>query len=141
MIAPHRRRYLTYASILIWTQRDNVLELMILILLFFGLLSFLVNCLGRSLETRLRMPGYGHYLPFPDWLKVTLGLALPASANVAEVFRGAVASIPATQWEAARSLGFGRGQILRTIILDPGGRRMPCGCSTCARAWPTGPPI
>ncbi|SEJ28053.1 amino acid ABC transporter membrane protein 1, PAAT family [Azotobacter beijerinckii] len=50
----------TYASILIWTQRDNVLELMILILLFFGLLSFLVNCLGRRLETRLRMPGYGH---------------------------------------------------------------------------------
>ncbi|SEJ28032.1 amino acid ABC transporter membrane protein 2, PAAT family [Azotobacter beijerinckii] len=66
----------------------------------------------------------GHYLPFPDWLKVTLGLALPASANVAEVFRGAVASIPATQWEAARSLGFGRGQILRTIILPQCCKRM-----------------
>ncbi|MBB3103332.1 amino acid ABC transporter permease [Azomonas macrocytogenes] len=51
---------ITYASILIWTQRDNVLELMILILLFFGLLSFIVNCLGRGLEARLRMPGYGH---------------------------------------------------------------------------------
>ena len=51
---------ITYASILIWTQRDNVLELMILILAFFGVLSFLVSCLGRSLEARWRMPGYGH---------------------------------------------------------------------------------
>lgn len=50
----------TYASIMIWTQRDNVLELMILILLFFGALTFAVNHLGRRLEARLRMPGYGH---------------------------------------------------------------------------------
>ncbi len=26
------------------------------------------------------------YVSFPDWVKVTLGLALPASANVAEIF-------------------------------------------------------
>ena len=45
---------------MIWTQSDNVLELMILILSFFGLLSFTVNCVGRWLEARLRMPGYGH---------------------------------------------------------------------------------
>ncbi|WP_419736264.1 amino acid ABC transporter permease [Pseudomonas sp. COR18] len=51
---------ITYASIMIWTQSDNVLELMILILSFFGLLSFIVNCVGRYLEARLRMPGYGH---------------------------------------------------------------------------------
>ncbi|SDT29466.1 amino acid ABC transporter membrane protein 1, PAAT family [Pseudomonas asplenii] len=51
---------ITYASIMIWTQSDNVLELMILILSFFGLLSFIVNCIGRFLEARLRMPGYGH---------------------------------------------------------------------------------
>ncbi len=50
----------TYASIMIWTQSDNVIELMILLLAFFGLLSFVVNCVGRALETRLRMPGYGH---------------------------------------------------------------------------------
>jgi polar amino acid transport system permease protein len=50
----------TYASIMIWTQRDNVLELMILILLFFGALTYVVNRAGRWLETRLRMPGYGH---------------------------------------------------------------------------------
>lgn len=41
--------------------------------------------------------------PFPDWVKVVLGLALPTSANVAEIFRGAIQSIPAAQWEAAQS--------------------------------------
>jgi polar amino acid transport system permease protein len=51
---------ITYASIMIWTQSDNVLELMFLLLAFFGLLSFVVNCAGRVLEARLRMPGYGH---------------------------------------------------------------------------------
>jgi polar amino acid transport system permease protein len=51
---------ITYASIMIWTQSDNVLELMILLLGFFGLLSLVVNCVGRFLEARLRMPGYGH---------------------------------------------------------------------------------
>jgi polar amino acid transport system permease protein len=66
----------------------------------------------------------GQYLPFPDWLKVTVGLALPASANVAEIFRGAIASIPSTQWEAARSLAFERGQIFRSIILPQCFKRM-----------------
>ncbi|MGW7771600.1 amino acid ABC transporter permease [Pseudomonas machongensis] len=66
----------------------------------------------------------GTWVAFPDWLKVTMGLALPASANVAEIFRGAVASIPATQWEAARSLAFSRGQIFSSIILPQCLRRM-----------------
>ncbi|KIH83716.1 amino acid ABC transporter permease [Pseudomonas batumici] len=65
-----------------------------------------------------------HYLPFPDWLKVTVGLALPASANVAEIFRGAIGSIPGTQWEAARSLAFSRGQLFRSIILPQCFKRM-----------------
>lgn len=64
------------------------------------------------------------YLPFPDWLKVTVGLALPASANVAEIFRGAIGSIPSTQWEAARSLAFDREQIFRSIILPQCFKRM-----------------
>jgi polar amino acid transport system permease protein len=49
----------TYASIMIWTQRDNVLELILLILLYFSLLTWLVSLAGRWLEQRLRMPGYG----------------------------------------------------------------------------------
>lgn len=49
----------TYESIMIWSQRDNVLELLLLILLWFGLLTWLVSVAGRRLEHRLRMPGYG----------------------------------------------------------------------------------
>ncbi|MFT4068104.1 amino acid ABC transporter permease [Paraburkholderia sp.] len=67
---------------------------------------------------------FGTTLPFPDWLKVTLALALPASANIAEVFRGAVASIPTTQWEAAGSLAFSHAQILLHIVLPQCVRRM-----------------
>lgn len=66
----------------------------------------------------------GRYLPFPDWLKVTVGLALPASAYAAEIFRGAIQSIPSAQWEAARSLAFTRLQQLRFIILPQCLRRM-----------------
>ena len=70
----------------------------------------------------------GHWVAFPDWVKVTIGLALPASANVAEIFRGAIGSIPGTQWEASRSLAFTRGQIFRSIILPQCFKRMlpPC---------------
>lgn len=57
------------------------------------------------------------YLPFPDWIKATIGLALPASAHIAEIFRGAVQSIPSAQWEASSSLAFSRTQTLRWIIL------------------------
>jgi polar amino acid transport system permease protein len=49
----------TYQSIMIWTQRDNVLELMLLMLLFFGLLTWLVNLAGRRLEQYWSLPGYG----------------------------------------------------------------------------------
>lgn len=63
-------------------------------------------------------------VPFPDWIKVVLGLALPASANVAEIFRGAIQSIPSAQWEAAQSLAFRRSQIFRLIVLPQCLRRM-----------------
>lgn len=67
----------------------------------------------------------GHQtLPFPDWFKVTLGLALPASANFAEIFRGAIQSIPHAQWDAARSLAFSRSQMFRWIILPQCVKRM-----------------
>ncbi|GAA6118539.1 amino acid ABC transporter permease [Acidovorax sp. FG27] len=49
----------TYESIMIWSQRDNVLELLLLILLWFGLLTWLVSRAGRWLEHHWRMPGYG----------------------------------------------------------------------------------
>ena len=66
----------------------------------------------------------GIRVPFPDWFKATLGLALPVMANVSEIVRGAVGSIPTGQWEAAESLGYARRQTLRLIILPQCIRRM-----------------
>ena len=63
-------------------------------------------------------------VPFPDWIKATLGLALPIMANMSEIVRGAVQSIPTAQWEAARSLAFSRRQTLWQIILPQCIKRM-----------------
>jgi polar amino acid transport system permease protein len=60
----------------------------------------------------------------PDWIKATFGLALPIMANVAEIVRGAVESIPTAQWDAARSLAFSRRQTLLKIILPQCVKRM-----------------
>jgi polar amino acid transport system permease protein len=66
----------------------------------------------------------GNTVPLPDWIKATFGLALPIMANVAEIVRGAVQSIPTAQWEAARSLAFSRRQTLWKIILPQCIKRM-----------------
>lgn len=50
---------ITYASIMIWTQRDNVVELMLVILLFFSLINLVVAQIGFWLEKRLAVPGFG----------------------------------------------------------------------------------
>jgi polar amino acid transport system permease protein len=63
-------------------------------------------------------------IPLPDWVKAVLGLALPVMANVGEIVRGAVMSIPSGQWEAAESLGFARRQQLWSIILPQCIKRM-----------------
>ncbi|MBK3745390.1 amino acid ABC transporter permease [Paraburkholderia aspalathi] len=60
---------------------------------------------------------WGNYIPFPDWIKAVLGLAIPASAHIAEITRGSIQSIPTAQWEASKGLGFSRLQSLRWIIL------------------------
>lgn len=66
----------------------------------------------------------GIEIPFPDWIKATIGLALPVMANVSEILRGAIVSIPSGQWEAAHSLAFTRRQILFGIILPQCVKRM-----------------
>jgi polar amino acid transport system permease protein len=67
---------------------------------------------------------FGVTIPIPDWTKATLGLALPVMANVSEIVRGAVQSIPTTQWEAAASLAFNRRQTLWMIIFPQCIKRM-----------------
>jgi polar amino acid transport system permease protein len=66
----------------------------------------------------------GARIPLPDWAKATLGLSLPVMANVAELVRGAVRSIPFGQWEASEALAFTRGQTLRMVILPQCVKRM-----------------
>jgi polar amino acid transport system permease protein len=56
-------------------------------------------------------------IPLPGWQKAVIGLALPVMANVAEITRGAVRSIPGGQWEASESLGFTRHQQIWQIIM------------------------
>jgi polar amino acid transport system permease protein len=67
---------------------------------------------------------FGVRIPFPDWIKATVGFALPVMANVAEVVRGAVKSVPLTQWEAAEALAFTRHQAMWRIILPQCVKRM-----------------
>ncbi|MFT5220164.1 MAG: polar amino acid transport system permease protein [Planctomycetota bacterium] len=63
-------------------------------------------------------------IPIPDWLKAVFGLALPIMANISEIVRGAVQSVPTGQWEAAESLGYNRQQTLWSIILPQCFKRM-----------------
>ena len=49
-------------------------------------------------------------------IKAIIGLSLPISANIGEVFRGGIQSVASGQWEAARSLGYSRAQILYYVI-------------------------
>ena len=66
----------------------------------------------------------GVTIPLPAWLKATVGLSLPIMANIAEIVRGAVNSIPTAQWESAESLAFSRQQTLWRIILPQCVKRM-----------------
>ena len=67
---------------------------------------------------------FGWSIPFPDWIKAVIGLALPVMANIAEIVRGGVLSIPAGQWESARGLALNRRQILWLVIVPQAVRRM-----------------
>lgn len=66
----------------------------------------------------------GVIIPIPDWLKGTIGLSLPVMANISEIVRGAVQSIPSGQWESAESLAFTRRQTMWMIILPQCVKRM-----------------
>ncbi|MCG5241309.1 amino acid ABC transporter permease [Azospirillum doebereinerae] len=60
---------------------------------------------------------FGSVFSFSPMIKAIIGLALPVTANVAEVFRGGVEAVPTGQWESARSLGYRRLQILRRVVV------------------------
>ena len=84
-----------------------------LVLLFIILLAF-----------PFQVTMFGVTIPLPGWVKTVIGLAFPLSANIAEVVRGAIQSVPSAQWEAAESLGFTRRQTIWQIILPQCFKRM-----------------
>jgi len=57
------------------------------------------------------------------FLAAAIGLTLWGSANVAEIVRGAVQSISATQFQAGRALGFSWLRTMRYVILPQAVRR------------------
>ena len=63
-------------------------------------------------------------IPVPDWMKAVIGFSLPVMANISEVVRGAVQSLPTGQWESAESLAFTRRQTVWMIILPQCVKRM-----------------
>ena len=66
----------------------------------------------------------GLRIPFPDWAKAILGFSLPVMANVSEIVRGAVLSVPRGQWEASNALGLRPRQAYRLVILPQCVKRM-----------------
>lgn len=67
---------------------------------------------------------FGFTIPIPAWMKAVIGLSLPIMANISEIVRGAVNSVPSAQWEAAEAMGFTRTQTLWQIILPQCFKRM-----------------
>lgn len=53
----------------------------------------------------------------PAWVAATLGFSVYAGAFLGEIWRGALLSIPKTQWEAARSIGLTFLEQLRHVII------------------------
>ena len=66
----------------------------------------------------------GNIYPIPDWMKAVFGLSLPIMANISEIVRGGIQSVPTGQWEASESLAFSRQQTMWQIILPQCFKRM-----------------
>ncbi|MBO9442585.1 amino acid ABC transporter permease [Phaeobacter italicus] len=67
---------------------------------------------------------FGQPYFIPAWTKAVVGLSLPIMANISEIVRGAIKSVPDTQWEAAEALAFTRRQTMWRIILPQCFKRM-----------------
>ncbi|MDJ0773564.1 MAG: amino acid ABC transporter permease [Mastigocoleus sp. MO_167.B18] len=61
---------------------------------------------------------------FSPVAKSIVGLSLVVAANISEIVRGAIQSIPSEQWEAAKAMGYTNNQILRLVIFPQAFKRM-----------------
>ncbi|MBB3020022.1 general L-amino acid transport system permease protein [Microvirga lupini] len=53
----------------------------------------------------------------PEFTALLVGLALSASAGIAEIVRSGILSVRKGQWEASRALGLRDGQAMRLVVL------------------------
>lgn len=76
------------------------------------------------------VPGIG--IPVPAWLAGVIALGVFAGAHVSEIVRGAVGSIPKSQFEAAKSIGLTFKEQMRWVIFPQAVRRaIPPWVNTC----------
>ena len=66
----------------------------------------------------------GWTIPFSSTAKAIIGLSLVVAANISEIVRGAIQSIPSGQWEASLAMGYTSRQIIWLVILPQALRRM-----------------
>ncbi len=66
----------------------------------------------------------GSYLGvrFDPWTAAAIAFILNASAFLADIWHASVRAVPATQWEAARSLALSAWSTLRLVIVPQAGR-------------------
>jgi len=95
-----------------------------LITQFFRNTPWLVLLFFAVLLLPFRIHIFGFSVPFPDWAKASVALTFPIMANVGEITRGAIQSIPTTQWDSAESLALSRLQSFRFVILPQCVKRM-----------------
>lgn len=80
-------------------------------------LAYVEAIRGTPLLLQLFVIYYGlsGFVRLPAFLAAVLGLGLNYAAYEAEIYRGALQAVPRAQLEAARTLGFSEGQILRLV--------------------------
>ena len=61
--------------------------------------------------------GLADVIALGPWSAAIIGLGLNYAAYEAEIYRGAIQAIPASQWEAALAIGLSRRAALRHVIL------------------------
>jgi general L-amino acid transport system permease protein len=73
--------------------------------------------LGFDLPVVGRFRPSGGMVVQPEFVALTLGLAVYTGAFIAEIVRSGILAVSKGQWEAAGSLGLSRGQTLRLIVI------------------------
>ncbi|WP_413199226.1 amino acid ABC transporter permease [Nostoc piscinale] len=100
--------------------RNTPLLLQLLFWYFAVFLSFPKADNKISLWGFISLSQNGIELPWlsfsPEFSALLLGLIFYTGAFIAEIVRGGIQSVPKGQWEAARSLGFKPGLVMRLVV-------------------------